>query len=72
MLELSHYDRLRIHNLKYFTWVEQMGRSVEELEAQWYNYPAYWDGVHRQVKEIDHLIERFNERTGLQRSAVRI
>ncbi len=65
MLELSYYDRRRIHNLKYFTWVEQMGRSAEELEAQWYDFPGYWDRVHRQAEEIDRLIAEFNERTGL-------
>jgi len=65
MRELSYYDRKRIHNLKYFTWVEQMGKSAEELDRQWYDFPGYWERVHRQVEEIDRLIERFNERTGL-------
>jgi len=37
MLELSYYDKKRMHNLKYFTWVEQQGKSVEELDAQWYD-----------------------------------
>ena len=36
MLELGYWDRKRIHNLKYFTWVEQQGKVVEELDAQWY------------------------------------
>ncbi|MCB0298163.1 MAG: pyridoxal-5-phosphate-dependent protein subunit beta, partial [Calditrichaeota bacterium] len=35
MLELGYYDRKRIHNLKYFTWIEQQGRTVEELNQQW-------------------------------------
>jgi len=65
MLELSYWDRKRIHNLKYFTWVEQMGKSVEELEAQWYDWPDWWDRIHRQVDEIDRLIEEFNQRVGL-------
>jgi cysteine synthase A len=65
MLELSYYDRKRIHNLKYFTWVEQMGKSAEELESQWSDFPDYWERVHRQAEEIDRLIEEFNERTGL-------
>jgi cysteine synthase len=65
MMELSYYDRKRIHNLKYFTWVEQMGKSADELEAQWYDYPGYWDRIHRQVGEIDQLIAEFNRRTGL-------
>ena len=61
MLELSYYDRLRIHNLKYFTWVEQQGRSPEELRQQWYDYPDYWDRVHGMVPKIDQLISDFNE-----------
>jgi hypothetical protein len=63
--ELSYYDKRRIHNLKYFTWIEQQGKDLDELNAQWYDFPDYWGGIHRQVDEIDSLIEMFNERTGL-------
>jgi hypothetical protein len=28
--ELNYYDRKSLHNLKYFTWVEQQGKTVEE------------------------------------------
>jgi cysteine synthase len=65
MLELSYYDRKRIHNLKYFTWIEQQGRELEELNAQWYDYPGYWQAIRGQVEEIDELIREFNEKTGL-------
>jgi len=65
MLELSYYDKRRIHNLKYFTWIEQQGKDLDELNAQWYDYPEFWDRIHRQTDEIDKLIEQFNERTGL-------
>lgn len=64
MLELRYPDRRRIHNLKYFTWVEQQGRTSEELMAQWYD-PEYWTGVQNQVPEIDEHIQAFNERVGL-------
>ena len=64
-LEAGYSERKRIHNLKYFTWVEQMGRSVEELDAQWYDYPAYWDRIHSMVPKIDELIGAFNERAGV-------
>ena len=37
LLELSYQDRRRVHNLKYYTWVEQQGRSYEEIMAQWYD-----------------------------------
>ncbi len=64
MLELSYPDRRRVHNLKYFTWVEQQGRSYEEIMAQWYDRD-YWTGFQRQIPAIDALIEEFNARVGL-------
>jgi hypothetical protein len=45
--------------LKYFTWVEQQGRRVEELDAQWYD-GEYWQKIRQQVEEIDTLIQEFN------------
>jgi len=68
MLELSYYDKRRIHNLKYFTWIEQQGKGLAELDAQWYDFPEYWDRIHQQVEIIDKLIEQFNLRTGLLRA----
>jgi cysteine synthase len=62
--ELGYWDRKRIHNLKYFTWVEQQGKTYEEIQAQWYD-ADYWRSIHGQIDEIDALIEQFNERTGL-------
>jgi cysteine synthase len=59
MLELSYTERRRIHNLKYFTWVEQQGGTYEEIMAQWYQ-PDYWTSTQGQVAEIDALIEEFN------------
>jgi len=64
-LELTYPERKRVHNLKYFTWVEQQGRTVEDLNAQWYDYDNYWGGMHQQVAEVDALIEAFNEKVGL-------
>ncbi len=64
ILELSYYDRKRMHNLKYFTWVEQQGKSVEELNAQWYD-EDYWSAQYAKVNEWDELIEDFNNKTGL-------
>ena len=65
LLELRYTEKKRIHNLKYFTWVEQQGESVEELDRQWYAYPEFWDQIHRQVDEIDQLIQDFNARSGV-------
>ncbi|MFQ5947233.1 MAG: pyridoxal-phosphate dependent enzyme [Acidimicrobiia bacterium] len=64
MGELDYYRRKRIHNLKYFTWVEQQGKIAEDLEAQWYA-PGFWARIQALVGSIDELIEAFNDRTGL-------
>jgi cysteine synthase len=61
MLELRYPDRKRVHNLKYYTWVEQQGKTYEEIQAQWYQ-PDYWTNIQGQVEEIDELIVAFNER----------
>ena len=61
LLELSYCDRKRIHNLKYYTWVEQQGKTAEELNSQWYDR-EYWDRVYAAGKEIDRLIVAFNDR----------
>jgi len=64
MMELSYYDRLRIHNLKYFTWIEQQGRSVDELNRQWYDR-EYWINIQGLTSEIDREIEEFNREVGI-------
>ncbi len=66
MLELAYTDRKRVHNLKYFTWVEQQGKTFPEIQAQWYD-PDYWTGFQGQVAEIDALIEEFNADAGVSR-----
>lgn len=63
--ELTYYGRKRIHNLKYFTWIEQQDKSLEELDAQWHDYDNYWESIRNQVGKIDELINEFNKRTGL-------
>jgi cysteine synthase len=63
--ELSYYDRKAVHNLKYFTWVEQQGKDVEELNAQWYN-EQYWKERFSVVDEWDGLIKKFNEQVGIE------
>ncbi|MFA5804806.1 MAG: pyridoxal-phosphate dependent enzyme [Melioribacteraceae bacterium] len=63
--ELSYYDKKRIHNLKYFTWVEQQGKSVEELNAQWYD-ENYWKERFSVVPIWDKLIDDFNKQVGLE------
>jgi len=64
MQELSYYDRKRIHNLKYYTWVEQQGKTYEEIQAQWYD-PDYWTELQAQVPQIDALIEEFDRKAAV-------
>ncbi len=51
--------RERWHNLKYYTWVEQQGKSVEELDAQ--RDPTWWQGHQALVTEIDAQIRQQRE-----------
>ena len=64
MLELRYPDRRRVHNLKYFTWVEQQGKTYEEIQDMWARVD-YWTEVQGQVEAIDHLITEFNAEVGL-------
>ncbi|MHA2296335.1 MAG: pyridoxal-5-phosphate-dependent protein subunit beta [Candidatus Hodarchaeales archaeon] len=66
LLELRYTDKKRIHNLKYFTWIEQQGKNVEELDRQWYDYDNHWNSIHQITPEIDQLINEFNEKVGIQ------
>ncbi len=54
--EGSFEARQRWHNLKYYTWVEQQGKTVEELNAQ--RFPAYWEDKQRRVSDVDRMIHQ--------------
>jgi cysteine synthase A len=41
------------------------GQDREDLNAQWYDTRNTWDAVHAQAKDLDELINEFNEATGL-------
>src|SRR5690554_128417 len=60
LIELRYWERKRIHNLKYLTWIEQQGMDPEELDAQWSH--EYWsDLFENEVERVDKLIREFNE-----------
>ena len=65
LLEMTYVERKRVHNLKYYTWVEQQARDVQDLNDLWYDTKETWDAVHAQCGELDELIHAFNEATGL-------
>lgn len=51
ILEGGREARERWHNLKYYTWVEQQGKTVAELDAQ--RDPDWWLAHQERVAEID-------------------
>jgi len=60
LLELSYQDKKRIHNLKYYTWVEQQGKTYDEILKQW--EPEYWtETFETNLDELDKAIEEFNQ-----------
>ena len=58
--ELTYADQKALHNFKYFTWVEQQGKTSDELRQLWDE--DFWKQVFSQdvVDEWDRLIEAFN------------
>jgi hypothetical protein len=64
MIELDYYGKKRIHNLKYFTWIEQQGKTVQELNDQWYS-DDYWTSEWAKADEWDEKINEFNKKTGV-------
>ena len=62
--ELTFPERKAVHNLKYYTWVEQQGKTSEELNAQW--NPDYWCELFEdEVAYFDKLIIGFNAQVEL-------
>lgn len=63
--ELTYSDRKALHNFKYFTWVEQQGKTSEELRELW--EPDFWTGVFSQerIDAYDKQIKAFNDAVGL-------
>ncbi|MCP5489427.1 MAG: pyridoxal-phosphate dependent enzyme [Verrucomicrobia bacterium] len=63
--ELSFSDRKALHQFKYFTWVEQQGKDVEELRELWQE--DFWLDVFStdRIAEWDRRIEAFNAAAGV-------
>ncbi len=54
ILEATPGVRRRWHNQKYFTWVEQQGKTAEDLRAQ--EEPAFWIAHQERASAIDRTI----------------
>jgi hypothetical protein len=64
MKDLTYEDQKAIHNLKYFTWIEQQNKEVEDLRQLW-DDRQIWPRIFSQPARWDELINEFNDRTGL-------
>lgn len=53
--EGTHHIRSRWHNLKYYTWIEQQGKTIEELKAQ--KSQHYWAELRNRIKGIDEKMK---------------
>jgi len=62
LLECADFDRSRIFNLGYYTWVEQQGVSLEEFEAR--RAQSFWRSLLDLVPVWDDLIADLNGRAG--------
>lgn len=56
-------NRERWHNLKYYTWVEQQGKTVEELNAQ--RTPEFWQKERDEVKVTDEMLLDYRKKYGV-------
>jgi cysteine synthase len=54
--EGTRENRERWHNLKYFTWVEQQGKTTEELDAQ--RSPSWWTEEAAKAEDVDRRLRQ--------------
>jgi cysteine synthase len=65
VLELTHFDRKRIFNLGYYTWVEQQGVAIEDFDRR--RDQRFWRELVDSIPMWDRLIEDFNAEVGAKR-----
>ena len=56
--EFVEFDRERIFNLAYYTWVEQQGTSLADFDRR--RDQGFWDGLMDLVPIWDGMIDAFN------------
>jgi len=61
--DLGYKDRKQIHNFKYFTWVEQQAKDVEDLRRLWDR--DFWPPMFAEADLWDERIREFNDMVGL-------
>ena len=58
MIELTKYDKERIFNLGYYTWVEQQKVSIDDFEIR--KNQGFWDSQLNKLESLDEEIDKFN------------
>src|SRR5262249_15950488 len=66
VLELTHFDRKRIFNLGYYTWVEQQGVAIDDFDRP--KDQRFWGGLVDSIPAWDRLVEDFNAEVGARRA----
>ena len=67
VLELTHFDRKRVFNLGYYTWVEQQGVAIDDFDRR--RDQRFWRGLVDGIPTWDRLIEDFNAEVGARRAS---
>jgi len=67
VLELTHFDRKRIFNLGYYTWVEQQGVAIDDFDRR--RDQRFWRDLVDGIPMWDRLIEDFNAEVGARRAS---
>jgi cysteine synthase A len=64
VLELTHFDRKRIFNLGYYTWVEQQGVTIDDFDRR--RDQRFWRDLVGTIPTWDRLIQEFNLEAGVK------
>jgi hypothetical protein len=64
VLELTHFDRKRIFNLGYYTWVEQQGVAIDDFDRR--RDQRFWRDLVGSIPAWDRLIQEFNLEAGVK------
>jgi cysteine synthase len=64
VLELTHFDRKRIFNLGYYTWVEQQGVTIDDFDRR--RDQRFWRDLVGSIPAWDRLIQEFNLEAGVK------
>ena len=66
VLELTHFERKRIFNLGYFTWVEQQGVTLDAFDQR--REQRFWRSLVDSIPAWDRMIDAFNAEVGAERA----